>query len=75
MVKDTLEDTTSWIMEVQIITTLFDKLLVFPNATMSKTVTLCIQYMTMVKICLQFLEAEQTGDWQLHFDISHMMLP
>ena len=31
--------------------------------------------MKMVEICLQFLKAEHTGDWQLHLDMSHMMLP
>ena len=62
-------------MEVHIITALLNKLLVFCNSNKSKTATLWIQYMKMVEICLQFLRAERIGDWQLHLDMSQMMLP
>ena len=55
--------------------TLLNKLLVFFNSTKSKTATLWIQYMKMVEICLQFLKAERIGDWQLHLDMSRMILP
>ena len=68
-------DTISCTMEVHIITTLLNKLLVFFNSTKSKTATLSIQYMMMVEICLKFLKAERTGDWKLHLDMSLMMLP
>ena len=74
-VKITLENTISCTMEAHIITTLLNKLLVFFNSTKSKTDTLWIQYIKMVEICLQFLKAERTGDWQLHLDMSRMMLP
>ena len=50
LVKGAHEDTTSCTMEAHIITTL---LLVFSNATASKTVSLWIQYMKMDEICLQ----------------------
>ena len=75
LVKGTHEDTISCTMEAHIITTLLNKLLVFSSSTKSKTATLLMQYMKMVEICLQFLKAERTGDWQLHLDISCMMLP
>ena len=61
-------------MEAHIITTLLNKLLVFFNSAKSKTAALWIQYMKMVEIYLQFLKAERTGDWQLHLDVSRMML-
>ena len=73
LVKST-EDTISCTMEAHIITTLLNKLLAFFNSTKSKTATFWIQYMKMVEICLQFLKAERTGDWQLHLDMSRMML-
>ena len=63
LVKGTHEDTISCTMEAHIITTLLNKPLVFSNSTKSKTATLWIQYMKMVKICLQFLKVERTGDW------------
>ena len=75
LVKGTHEDTISCTMEAHIITTLLNKLLVFSSSTKSKTATLLMQYMKMVEICLQFLKAERTGDWQLHLNISCMMLP
>ena len=75
LVKGTHEDTISCTMEAHIITTLLNKLLAFFNSTKSKTATFWIQYMKMVEICLQFLKAERTGDWQLHLDMSRMMLP
>ena len=62
-------------MKAHIITTLINKLLVFFISTKSKTVTLSIQYMKMVEICLQFIKAECNRDWQLHLDMSHVMLP
>ena len=61
-------------MQAHIITALFDKLLVFSNATTSKTVALWIEYIKMVEICLQFLEAEHTRDWQLHLFMNHRLL-
>ena len=75
LVKGTHEDTISCTMEAHIITTLLSKLLVFSNSTKSKTATLWIQYMKMVEIYLQFLKAECTGDWQLHLNMSRMILP
>ena len=75
LVKGTHEDTMSYTMEAHIITTLLNKLLVFSNSTKSKTAALWIQYMKMVEICLQVLKAERYGDWQLHLDMSRMMLP
>ena len=75
LVKGTPENTILCTMEAHIITTLLNQLLVFFNSTKSKTATLWIQYMKMVEICLQFLKAEHNGDWQLHLDMSHMMLP
>ena len=74
-VKGAQGDTISWTVEAHIITTLLNKLLVFFNSTKSKTATLWIQYMKVVEICLQFLKAESTEDWQLHLDMSRMMLP
>ena len=75
LVKGTQEDTISCTMEAHIITILPNKLLVFYSSTKSKTATLWIQYMKMVEICLQLLKSEGTGDWQLHLDMSRMMLP
>ena len=75
LVKGTHEDIISCTMEVHIITTLLNKLLVFSNSTKSKTAILWKHYMEIVEICLQFLKAERTGDWQLHLDMSRMMLP
>ena len=75
LVKGTHEDTMSYTMEAHIITTLLNKLLVFSNSTKSKTAALSIQYMKVVEICFQVLKAERAGDWQLHFDMSHMILP
>ena len=75
LVKGTHKDIASCTTESYIITTLLDKLLVFSNATTSKTVTLWIQYMKMVETCLKFLKAKCTSDWQFHLDVNHMMLP
>ena len=75
LVKGTHEDTISCTVEAHIITTLLNKLSVFSSSSKSKTATLWMQYMKMVEIFLQFLKAERTGDWQLHLDISRMMLP
>ena len=75
LVKGTHEDTISCTMEAHIITILPNKLLVFYSSTKSKTATLWIQYMKMVEICLKLLKADGTGDWQLHLDMSCMMLP
>ena len=74
LVKST-EDTISCTMEAHIVTTLLNKLLAFSNSTKSKTATHWIQYMKIVEICLEFLKAERTKDWQLHLDMSCMMLP
>ena len=75
LVKGTYEDTISCTMKAHIITTLPNKLLVFFNSTKCKTATLWIQYMKMIEICLQFLKAESTEDWQLHLGMNRMMLP
>ena len=75
LAKGTHEDTIPCTMEAHIIATWLNKFLVFFNSTKSKTAALWMHYMKIVEICLQFLKAERTGDGQLHFDMSHMMLP
>ena len=77
LVKGTHEDTNTipCTMEAHIITTLLNKLLAFFNSTKSKTATLWIHHMKIVEICLQFLQAKRNGEWQLHLDMSRMMLP
>ena len=75
LVKGTHEDTIPCSMEAHIIAIVLNKFLVFFNSTKSKTATLWMHYMKIVEICLQSLKAERTGDGQLHFDMSYMMLP
>ena len=41
----------------------------------SKTAKLWLQYLDMVSICLLFLRAERTGDWELHLSMCREMLP
>ena len=41
----------------------------------SKTAKLWLQYLDMVSICLLFLKAERTGDWELHLSMCREMLP
>ena len=41
----------------------------------SRTAKLWLQYMTMVNILKKFIRAERTGNFQLHLEATHEMLP
>ena len=41
----------------------------------SRTAKLWLQYMTMVNILKEFIKAERTGNFQLHLEATHEMLP
>ncbi|MCG8032822.1 MAG: hypothetical protein JAZ03_11695, partial [Candidatus Thiodiazotropha taylori] len=45
------------------------------NSMSSRTATLWLQYMEMVDILRRFLKAERTGNWALHLQSVHDMLP
>ena len=67
LVKGTHENTISCTIEVHIITTLLDKLLVFSNFTASKL----LHFGYSIWRWLWFAyNSEHTGDWQLHLNMS-----
>ncbi len=39
------------------------------------TARLWLQYLEMVTVLQTFIKSEQTGNWQLHLEAMHSMLP
>lgn len=53
----------------------FEKQLQFLDNDNNKTLKLWIMYFRMASILNDFLYAERTGDWDLHFKIIELMIP
>ena len=51
------------------------KLQMTKDAQVSRTAHLWLQYMDMVDILCMFMKTERTGNWDLHLQAVHCMLP